>query len=238
MTDHANRAGERVHSHRRTVAISPWAPPPSLAMMSPGPSTPRSDLERDHQPVHRRNEAFQSAAGTSPRSPAWWQQPHRRMAPALPCRVRARRRPLPVRRRRATIRRLPVQRPEPHPRARLPPVVQALRETLDRGTALPKQAATSWSSQKLLRDRLPHGDLVRFTGTGTEAAMLAVKVARAHTGRPIVVKAWDGYHGSFDDLEVGLGGRDESPGRVPWPRSATSTTSSASSPSIQARSPA
>jgi glutamate-1-semialdehyde 2,1-aminomutase len=95
-----------------------------------------------------------------------------------------------------------------------PPVVQALRETLDRGTALPQASRDQLEFAELLRDRLPHGDLVRFTGTGTEAAMLAVKVARAHTGRPIVVKAWDGYHGSFDDLEVGLGGREESPGRV------------------------
>lgn len=94
------------------------------------------------------------------------------------------------------------------------PVVDALRESLDRGTALPQASRSQLEFAELLRDRLPHGDLVRFTGTGTEAAMLAVKVARAFTERPIVVKAWDGYHGSFDDLEVGLGGREESPGRV------------------------
>jgi glutamate-1-semialdehyde 2,1-aminomutase len=95
-----------------------------------------------------------------------------------------------------------------------PPVLEALRQTLDRGTALPQASQDQLEFAELLRDRLPHGDLVRFTATGTEAAMLAIKVARAVTGRPVVVKAWDGYHGSFDDLEVGLGGRGESPGRV------------------------
>ena len=44
--------------------------------------------------------------------------------------------------------------------------------------------------------------------------MLAVKVARAATGRPAVLKACGGYHGSYDDLEAGLGGRAELPGRA------------------------
>jgi glutamate-1-semialdehyde 2,1-aminomutase len=55
---------------------------------------------------------------------------------------------------------------------------------------------------------------VRFTNSGTEAAMLAVKLARRHTGRPLVLKAWAGYHGSYDDLEAGLADRGEAPGRV------------------------
>ena len=44
--------------------------------------------------------------------------------------------------------------------------------------------------------------------------MLAVKIARTHTKRPAVLKAIDGFHGSFDDLEVGLYERPEVPGRV------------------------
>ncbi|MGE5408922.1 MAG: aminotransferase class III-fold pyridoxal phosphate-dependent enzyme, partial [Syntrophothermus sp.] len=44
--------------------------------------------------------------------------------------------------------------------------------------------------------------------------MLAVKVARRATGRPAILKAVDGFHGAFDDLEVGLYGRPEIPGRV------------------------
>jgi glutamate-1-semialdehyde 2,1-aminomutase len=41
-----------------------------------------------------------------------------------------------------------------------------------------------------------------------------MKVARAATSRPAVLKAIDGFHGSYDDLEVGLYDRPEIPGRV------------------------
>ncbi len=61
---------------------------------------------------------------------------------------------------------------------------------------------------------MPGAEQVRFTNTGTEATMLAVKLARHTSGRQVVIKAWDAYHGSYDDLEVGLQGQDELPGRV------------------------
>jgi glutamate-1-semialdehyde 2,1-aminomutase len=44
--------------------------------------------------------------------------------------------------------------------------------------------------------------------------MLGIKLARAVMQRPMIVKAWDGYHGSCDDLEAGLYGQGEIPGRV------------------------
>ena len=44
--------------------------------------------------------------------------------------------------------------------------------------------------------------------------MLAMKVARAATGRPALLKSIDGFHGSYDDLEVGLYDRPEIPDRV------------------------
>jgi glutamate-1-semialdehyde 2,1-aminomutase len=55
---------------------------------------------------------------------------------------------------------------------------------------------------------------VRFANTGTEATMLAVKLARAVSQRSVVVKAWHAYHGSYDDLEAGLQGQGEVAGRV------------------------
>src|ERR1035441_8833735 len=39
--------------------------------------------------------------------------------------------------------------------------------------------------------------------------MLAVKLARHVTQRQLIIKAWHGYHGSYDDLEVGLQGQGE-----------------------------
>jgi len=95
-----------------------------------------------------------------------------------------------------------------------PPIQDALARTLPRGTAWPGTSDEQIEFAELLRDRVPGANLIRFANTGTEATMLAVKLARAATGRPVVVKAWHAYHGSFDDLEVGLQGRGEVPGRV------------------------
>ncbi len=94
------------------------------------------------------------------------------------------------------------------------PIEQALREALSRGTAWPGASDAQVEFAELLCARIPGAEQVRFTNTGTEATMLAVKLARFLSARPVVIKAWDAYHGSYDDLEVGLQGQDEDPGRV------------------------
>jgi glutamate-1-semialdehyde 2,1-aminomutase len=94
------------------------------------------------------------------------------------------------------------------------PIEQALRKTLLRGTAWPGASDAQVEFAELLCERLPGAEQVRFTNTGTEATMLAVKLARHVSGRSVIIKAWDGYHGSYDDLEVGLQGRGEMAGRV------------------------
>ena len=52
--------------------------------------------------------------------------------------------------------------------------------------------------------RLPSVDQVRFTNSGTEAVMMALKAARAFTGRPKIAKCEGAYHGSYDYAEVSL----------------------------------
>jgi glutamate-1-semialdehyde 2,1-aminomutase len=94
------------------------------------------------------------------------------------------------------------------------PIEEALRAVLSRGTAWPGASDAQIEFAELLCERVPGADLVRFTNTGTEATMLAVKLARHLTGRPLIIKAWDAYHGSYDDLEAGLQGQGEMPGRV------------------------
>jgi glutamate-1-semialdehyde 2,1-aminomutase len=95
-----------------------------------------------------------------------------------------------------------------------PPVMEALRGAMGRGTVWPGASDAQIEFAELVCDRVAEGSQMRFTNTGTEATMLAVKLARAVTGKPVVVKAVGGYHGSFDDLEAGLHGRGELPGRV------------------------
>lgn len=94
------------------------------------------------------------------------------------------------------------------------PIEEALRATLARGTAWPGTSDAQIAYAELLCERVPGAEQVRFANTGTEATMLAVKLARHATGRNVILKAWHGYHGSYDDLEVGLQGQDEMPGRV------------------------
>ncbi len=95
-----------------------------------------------------------------------------------------------------------------------PPIVEALAEALPRGTAWPGSSVAQIEFAELLCSRVPGAEQVRFANTGTEATMLGVKLARAVMKRQMIIKAWDGYHGSFDDLEAGLYGQGEMPGRV------------------------
>jgi glutamate-1-semialdehyde 2,1-aminomutase len=64
-------------------------------------------------------------------------------------------------------------------------------------------------------------DLVRFSNSGTEATMDAIRVARGYTGREKIVKFEGGYHGHHDDVLVsiqpprGLMGPADAPNTVP-----------------------
>ena len=92
--------------------------------------------------------------------------------------------------------------------------MQALQQAVQRGSGWLFASEDQIAFARLLCERIEIFERVRFTNSGTESGMLAVKVARTFTGRPAVLKAIDGFHGSFDDLEVGLYDRPEIPGRV------------------------
>lgn len=53
---------------------------------------------------------------------------------------------------------------------------------------------------RLIRARMPAVERLRFVNSGTEAAMSALRVARAATGRDLVLKFDGGYHGHSDGL--------------------------------------
>ncbi|HEY2718503.1 MAG TPA: aminotransferase class III-fold pyridoxal phosphate-dependent enzyme [Solirubrobacteraceae bacterium] len=95
-----------------------------------------------------------------------------------------------------------------------PPVVEALRAAAERGSGWLVPSEEQIDFAEMLCERVEIFERVRFTNSGTESGMLAMKVARAFTGRQAVLKSIDGFHGSFDDLEVGLYDRPEEPGRV------------------------
>jgi glutamate-1-semialdehyde 2,1-aminomutase len=94
------------------------------------------------------------------------------------------------------------------------PIEAAVLDALPHGTAWPGTSLPQIRFAEALCERIPTAERVRFTNTGTEAGMLAVKLARHVSGRPLVLKSWGAYHGSYDDLEAGLYGNGELQGRT------------------------
>jgi glutamate-1-semialdehyde 2,1-aminomutase len=94
------------------------------------------------------------------------------------------------------------------------PVREAIEAAVRWGTAWSGASREQIAYAELLRDRIKTLELLRFTNSGSEAGMLAVKAARHITGRPLIVKAVGAYHGSYPDLEAGLYGRQNLEGRA------------------------
>lgn len=85
-----------------------------------------------------------------------------------------------------------------------PPVVAALHDAIDRGTAFGLPLSGESDLGEELRRRAPRLEQVRFVNSGTEAVMFAVKAARAITGRPAIAKVEGAYHGAYDHVEISL----------------------------------
>jgi glutamate-1-semialdehyde 2,1-aminomutase len=89
-----------------------------------------------------------------------------------------------------------------------PPIVEAATKAARGGTAWPARSEAQVELAELICSRIDTIERVRFCNSGTEAGMLAAQLARRLTGRKFVLMARHGYHGSYDDLELGLLGHD------------------------------
>lgn len=83
-----------------------------------------------------------------------------------------------------------------------PEVEAAVKDAIHRGTAFAGTTEVEVALAKLLVERLPAVDQLRFTNSGSEAVMMALKAARAYTGKPAIAKFEGAYHGSYDYAEV------------------------------------
>ncbi len=86
-----------------------------------------------------------------------------------------------------------------------PEVVAAVREAVLDGFAFGATSPREIELGELIRDAMPSMERLRFTSSGTEAAMSAVRLARGATGRDLIVKFSGGYHGHSDGLLVEAG---------------------------------
>jgi glutamate-1-semialdehyde 2,1-aminomutase len=94
-----------------------------------------------------------------------------------------------------------------------PSLIEAATRQLTLGSAFGLPTESEIDLAELLASRLPSVDQVRFTNSGTEAVMMALKAARAFTGRPKIAKCEGAYHGTYDYAEVSLDPAPEAWGR-------------------------
>lgn len=85
---------------------------------------------------------------------------------------------------------------------RHPAVTSAAHEQLDRGNVLGAPTEHEVSLAELLVDRMKGMEQVVFATTGSEAVIVALRVARAATDREMVAKFEGGYHGSYDHAKI------------------------------------
>jgi glutamate-1-semialdehyde 2,1-aminomutase len=86
-----------------------------------------------------------------------------------------------------------------------PAVVSAVIEAAKRGTSYGAATAAEVRLAEEVAARFPAVEMVRMTSSGTEAAMGAVRLARAISGREVVVKFAGAYHGHSDGLLADAG---------------------------------
>jgi glutamate-1-semialdehyde 2,1-aminomutase len=98
-------------------------------------------------------------------------------------------------------------------------IVEAATRRLAQGASFPLPTPEEIELAALICDRVPSAERVRFTNSGSEAVMMAIKGARAWTGRPKIAKFEGAYHGSYDYAEVSLSSSSENWGSLTAPSS-------------------
>jgi glutamate-1-semialdehyde 2,1-aminomutase len=103
-----------------------------------------------------------------------------------------------------------------------PLVLEAVKEAAGRGWSYGTAEAGSLELAELVTGRLPWVERLRFVNSGTEAVMSALRLARAATGRSLLLKFDGCYHGHVDSMLIragsglaGVGGLADSAGVTP-----------------------
>jgi glutamate-1-semialdehyde 2,1-aminomutase len=107
-----------------------------------------------------------------------------------------------------------------------PEVIDAATKAARNGSCFAMPTEAEIALAELLCTRVKSVDRVRFCNSGTEAVMLALKAARARSGRPRIAKIEGAYHGMYDYAEVSL---DSAPDN--WGNDPNSVRFAAGSPS-------
>ena len=84
-----------------------------------------------------------------------------------------------------------------------PHVVEAVSAALARGTHLSASSEMEIRWAELVHELVPSAEKMRFHSSGTEAVMMAFRMARTYTGKEKIVKFKDAFHGWADNPYVG-----------------------------------
>jgi glutamate-1-semialdehyde 2,1-aminomutase len=84
-----------------------------------------------------------------------------------------------------------------------PKVTAAIRGTLERGTHFGASHALEVRWAKAIQGLIPSAERIRFTSSGTEATLMAVRLARSFTGRRKILRIRTHFHGWHDHMTSG-----------------------------------
>jgi glutamate-1-semialdehyde 2,1-aminomutase len=104
-----------------------------------------------------------------------------------------------------------------------PAILTAVQDQIRKGTIFPGSTEPQLRLAKLICDRTPSVDRVRFTNSGTEASMNVIRAARAFTGRTRIAKVEGGYHGTMDEVMISVHPSAAEAGQRSRPRATPST---------------
>ena len=85
-----------------------------------------------------------------------------------------------------------------------PPIVEAVTRQIRKGSAFAAPSDLEVELAAIVQERLPSLERLRFTSSGSEAVMFALRVARAFTGRRKIAKFEGGFHGSHELAQVSV----------------------------------
>jgi glutamate-1-semialdehyde 2,1-aminomutase len=100
-----------------------------------------------------------------------------------------------------------------------PDVVAAIEHQAPLGSAYAAPNLTQIELAELIAERVSSIEQLRFTSSGTEGTLMAIRCARAATGRQKIMKMEGGYHGSYEQAEVSLVPLPDKRGQIEAPQS-------------------
>ena len=84
-----------------------------------------------------------------------------------------------------------------------PDIVQAVTEQMAKATHLSGSGDLEVQWGQRVKSLIPSAERVRFNSSGTEATMMAIKMARAYTGKSKIIKFEEHFHGWHDYVVIG-----------------------------------